>query len=371
MADKFICPIPWISLSLGAKNAPRLCCHQSTYNLEGTKDLSEALKLGHTQKIREEMIKGNVPLECSSCFNLEKSGCRSPRLDYIERFKYQPDAGTQIKYLDITVDNDCNLECLMCSPVYSRKLSSFYETQLKTPRTEAWSSELGLKEIQKLLPTLEQVTITGGEPFLSAKSLSIMQTLIESPRAQEIVLRVFTNLTHLPLSILKDLSKLKRLEFILSLDSTGENYELIRFPAKWDKILSHLKLLKESKLKNLDLHVHSVLTAVNWTSIGELIRFFQQEVPSHNILPIFAEIDTPLILHPRVLPEKHFQQGKESILSALGSLNPQNEWHKHQIEDFKNLVTKIEETSHEEKYVDYQIFIQKIKSHRSSRLKHV
>ncbi len=371
MLDQFICPIPWISLSLGAKNAPRLCCHQSTYNLEGTLNISDALKLRHTQKVRDEMIKGTVPLECSSCFQLEQSGCRSPRLDYLDRFKYQPDTKTQIKYLDITVDNDCNLECLMCSPVYSKKLSSFYETQLNTVKTEAWTSELSLSDIQQMLPTLEQVTITGGEPFLSEKSLTIMKTLVESPRAHEIVLRIFTNLTHLPLTTLKNLTKLKRLELILSLDSIGENYELMRFPAKWEKILSHLKLIKEAKMQNLDLHVHSVLTAVNWTTVGELIKFFEQNVPSYNILPIFAEIDTPQLLHPRVLPEKQFQQGKELILSALASLTPQNDWHKHQIIDLKNLVDKIEGAAHKDKYLDYQVFMQKIKTHRNSRLKHV
>lgn len=370
MPDKFICPIPWISLSLGAKNAPRLCCHQSSYDLEDF-NLSDALKLRHTQKVRNEMMNGKTPSECRSCFDLEKSGCRSPRLDYIDRFTHNPNSETQIKYLDITVDNDCNLECLMCSPLYSKKLSAFYETQLKATKTDAWTSELSIKNIEDMLPTLEQVTLTGGEPFLSAKSLKIMQTLVDSPRAQEIVLRVFTNLTHLPLSTLRGLSKLKRLELILSIDSVGENYELIRYPAKWEKILLNLKALKEAKLPNLDLHVHSVLTAVNWTSTGELIDFFKHNVPSYNILPIFAEIDTPQILHPRVLPEKQFLEGKESILSALTSLNPQNEWHKHQIDDLIKLLRKIEEAPHSDKYLDYQIFMQKLKNHRSSRLKHV
>src|SRR5690606_13403091 len=104
--------------------------HQSIQNdlSLDTRNLSE---LNHLDAIRKQMIQGKVPAECSGCFALEKSGCSSPRHDYLRRFPIDPDhTNPTIRYLDLTVDNDCNLECVMCSPVYSRRLIKFFKDEL-------------------------------------------------------------------------------------------------------------------------------------------------------------------------------------------------------------------------------------------------
>lgn len=367
MSKSTLCPLPWISLSVGAKDSPRLCCHQigvypQTINL---------LNLDHAKAAREIMLAGTMPVECGHCTGLEEASCRSPRQDYLERFSFEEQAPPVIKYLDLTVDNDCNLECVMCSPLYSRKLHSFYEKELKIPAEKNWVTSLSADDISRLIPHLEQVTLTGGEPFLSRRSVDIIRQLSTSGRAHEIILRVFTNLSHLPLELLTDLNAFKKLELILSIDSVEDNYELMRFPAKWNNLLQNIDKIKQQKFSELDLHQHTVLTATNWTRTGEIIRFFTRTFPmSFNIIPIFVEIDTPGILHPRVLPESQWEEGKISALVALSELKPRNEAQQGQIENFRNLILKMEHKNHRDRYMDYQIYLQKVKAHRKERQPH-
>lgn len=367
MSKSSLCPIPWISLSLGAKDMPRLCCHQVGFYPPGNKIVS----MDHADNARTLMREGKMPAECRSCVELESAGCRSPREDYLERFTFNPDKPPVIRYLDLTVDNDCNLECVMCSPLYSRKLYSFYENELKIAPEKSWATFLSQQDLARMIPDLQQVTLTGGEPFLSKKSLEIIRQLAHSQRAEDIVLRVFTNLSHLPVDLLADLNKFKKLELILSIDSVEENYEFMRFPARWANLLRNIEKLKEQNFRELDLHQHTVITAANWPYMGEILRFFTKNFPmSYNVIPIFVEVDTPGILHPRVLPESQWEEGKSSLLKAIGELRPQNEAQEEQIRNFRNLIAKIETKDHRDRYIDYQIYLQKLKAHRKERQPH-
>ena len=367
MVKPYLCPIPWVSLSLGARDGARLCCHQSG----PTEQSGERLNLDHAENARTMMMAGKIPSECRSCVELESAGCRSPREDYLERFPFSPDSKPVIRYLDLTVDNDCNLECIMCSPLYSRKLFSFYETALKVVPERSWTSDISTEDLAKIIPTLEQVTLTGGEPFLSRKSISLIRQLAGSERAGEIVLRVFTNLSHLPADLLEDLNAFKKLELILSIDSVNENYEFMRFPAKWSVLSQNIQKLRGFRFKQLDLHQHTVITAVNWLHMGEILSFFAETFPeSYNIIPVFVEIDAPGILHPRVLPDQQWKDGKERALKALQELKPKNADQQRQIDDFANLIAKMETKNHHDRFVDYQIYLQKVKAHRKERQPH-
>jgi sulfatase maturation enzyme AslB (radical SAM superfamily) len=145
----------------------------------------------------------------------------------------------------------------------------------------------------------------------------------------------------------------------------------MRFPAKWPQLLRNIEKLKGKKFRDLDLHQHTVITATNWQKLGEIIRFFSRTFPmSFNIIPIFVEIDTPGVLHPRVLPENQWEQGKKEALRAISELAPKNEAQLLQVENFKNLVQKMELKNHQDMYVDYQIFLQKVKAHRKERQPH-
>lgn len=352
MESKFICPIPWVSLSMGAKSTPRLCCHQSQ-GIKFTAD-EKLLELTYLNDIREEMMRGEVPAQCRGCHELEKSKCSSPRLDYIERFGNDHQK-VRIKYLDVTFNNDCNLECMMCSPLYSYKLNKLYHKELNLHHAPSWQLDLNLLGLTSILPALEVITLTGGEPLVSKKSKDFIQELASSEFASQLTLRIFTNLTQINLEIMSMLKKFKKVELLLSIDSVGENYELIRYPASWEQVLKNINFLKKKKFPHLDIHLHSVLMASNWAYVGELIKFYSHHLGHPNALPVFVEIDTPSFLHPGVLPDDQFHDGLVKIEDALSEINSEEE-----VRNLHILLHKISQKKNPNLYLQYKVFLHKL-----------
>lgn len=357
---KFICPIPWISLSLGAKSSPRVCCHQS----EGLK-LQDAnlLLLEHVKEVREEMLAGKVPSACRGCFELEQEGCQSPRGDYINRYGIGPQ-DLKVRYLDVTLNNDCNLECLMCSPVYSYKLNNLYHRTLGHQLESSWQTELTGEMLKSLLPTLEVITLTGGEPLVAKKSLDFIKFIAVSEFVKNITLRIYTNLSRINLETIKLLSSFKKVELLLSIDSVGENYELIRYPAKWDQLRNNIQFLNANRFSHLDVHLHAMLMSTNWNFIGDLIEFYQDELAQPNHLPIFVEIETPSFLHPGVLPEDQFNEGLEKLEASLKRLEQKKPQALTEINEFRKLIQKVSKKRNPNLFLQYRIFLSKLNETR-------
>lgn len=358
--SQFKCPIPWVSLSLGAQTTPRLCCHQSC-DLESQK-ISDLEKLSHVESIRTEMKKGNVPIQCKGCFELEAAGCFSPRMDYLNRFGETEEVA--IKYLDVTFNNDCNLECVMCSPIYSHKLNKLFHHELNFPKVDRWSVDISDEKLHSLLPGLEMLTITGGEPFASKKILTFIKSVSQSDYSKNITLRLFTNLTHLDLGLLKNLECFKKVEIYLSIDSIEENYEFIRYPAKWNRIIENLELLKAHKFSHLDIYLHCVLMNVNWPYIPALLRFYFEQMEDFCSFPVFIEIDNPDFLHPSVMNKEDLLKHGSDIQNFLDEKELNYPKYKDRIVELRNLVKKLLQKWEPQKLIEYKVFLSKMEKTR-------
>lgn len=358
--SQFKCPIPWVSLSLGAQTTPRLCCHQS-YELEPQK-LTDLEKLFHVESIREQIKQGKIPLQCKGCFDLEAAGCFSPRLDYLNRFGETEEVA--IKYLDVTFNNDCNLECVMCSPMYSYKLNKFFHQGLNFPKVDRWSINITDEKLHSLLPGLQMLTITGGEPFVSKQVLSFIKSVYQSGYSKNITLRLFTNLTRLDLDLLKILESFKNVEIYLSIDSVEENYEYIRYPAKWKKITENLELLKSHQFPHLEINLHCVLMNINWAHIPALLQFYFEKLEGFCSFPVFVEIENPSFLHPSVMRKEDLLKSGSDILKFLDEKEIRYPHYKERIVQMRNLITKISKRWEPQKLIEYKVFLSKLEKVR-------
>lgn len=362
-----------MSLSLGPNTVPRVCCHQSgTLKNTSAKNFSEAVSLKHNEAIKQKMLNNEIPSECQECHLIEKEGCTSPRMQYLEKFSNPSLEKLKIEYLDITIDNRCNLECIMCSPSYSHRLNSFFNKDLKTKATEKWELGFSNEEIRSLLPDLKMLTLTGGEPLLSKRAMDLLVFIAHSEHAAHIELRLFSNLTFLPENLKDILNQFKEVEFIFSIDSIEENYEFIRYPAKWSTVHSNIQNIQNLGLANTNFNVHTIIMATNWNKLTELIRFYQtQKINAHSLLPIFVEIENPSYLHPSVLPSEDFNQGLDAIVKLVSELRPKNSYQEKQLEDFSNLLKKIKERDFKNQFIDHTIYMNKIQNYRKDNNPHV
>ena len=123
MKSKFSCPIPFSGLSISAGHRRRLCCHDQTAESEEL-DTENILTSPLNDRIKGSFERGEIPVNCQSCYQIEKQGADSPRQEYINKFTFDR---TKIQYLDYTVDNICNLKCRSCRPEYSSSLKKEFE----------------------------------------------------------------------------------------------------------------------------------------------------------------------------------------------------------------------------------------------------
>jgi hypothetical protein len=96
-----------------------------------------------------------------------------------------------------------------------------------------------------------------------------------------------------------------------------------------------------------------------------LISFYHQRINGYRAIPLFVAVETPIFLHPKVLPPSEFEAGKEKILHALNQLNPELQRHRDQIQDARNLIEVISKAQHSDRYLDYRIYLNKISGHRA------
>lgn len=370
MEKSFICPIPWMSLCFGPRSTLRACCHQNGSMEKNSNDslsTEEIIQLKHNQDLRDQMQNGLVPKDCMTCFDTEAAGGFSPRQEYLAKFKFDKEAPVKIEYLDLTVDNNCNLECAMCSSYYSYKLDDFYSGKLNIPKVGKWEIDFSDESIKALLPDLKMLTITGGEPFLSKRALEIINFTANSSFAKNIHLRLFSNLTVIPRNLENLLNRFGSVELLLSIDSVDENYEFIRYPAKWNLITGNLQKINSLNLNSTTIKVHSVVSAFNWNHIGKLIKFYNTlDLKNKNILPVFIEIENQLYLHPSVLPKKEFDQGLESINNAINDLIFNDPQYQYEINHFKSILNKISSVDYRNFYIDYVTYIEKMKQSRQN-----
>lgn len=368
MKESFICPIPWMSLCFGPKSSLRACCHQNgsmEKNANANLSTQDIIELKHNQNLRDQMQNGLVPKDCMTCFETEAAGGFSPRQEYLAKFPFDQKAPVKIEYLDLTVDNNCNLECAMCSSYYSYRLDDFYFEKLNIPKVGKWEISFSDENILGLLPDLKMLTITGGEPFLSKRALEIINLASTSVFAQNIHLRLFSNLTIIPKNLEILFNNFQSVELLLSIDSVEENYEFIRYPGKWSLINSNLQKLSALKFKNTTIKVHSVVSAFNWNHIGGLIKFYSSlNLKNKNILPVFIEIENQPYLHPTVLPKKQFDQGLSSINDAVNELVIHDPQYQYEINHFNSILNKIAAVDSRSFYIDYVSYVEKMKQSR-------
>lgn len=247
--------------------------------------------------------------------------------------------------LDIRFSNLCNSKCIMCEPLYS---TLWYEDQtlvngkdffdVGTQRYNIIKKNVGRRatytddmpdwnddprwwdQFDKLAPHLRHVYVTGGEPFIQPVHDVFIQKLIERGYAKHIVMEYDTNLTVLNPKILKMLKEFKDVIIRVSLDGVGEQYNLIRFPAKFDRVMENIKLLEEyglnDKIVNITccIGIYSIFAPIEHHNYFKPLGYTQFQ----NRLLIYPE-QVNIVNLPRSIKEKVINIYENSGISGFDS----------------------------------------------------
>lgn len=266
------CILPWVHCASLANGDLPLCCvasKNSGMNLKSD-TIFDYFNSSYIHTIREKMLKGEYIAECEHCQLAEKHGNKSHRIS--ENNQWEKLLGIEFITelinrtnrnlispisLDLRLSNQCNLECIMCSPressrwnhlsstPFNRSASIFYKIRnCLYPSTngvkKAHSDNL-LDQISTLLPNLREIILGGGEPFLMPEVVSLLKMCVEKNEAKHIKIRFHTNGTIYSSNLISLFTSFEEVEIFVSIDGTERVNKYIRYPSSFARISENLQ----------------------------------------------------------------------------------------------------------------------------------
>ena len=122
--------------------------------------------------------------------------------------------------------------------------------------------------------------------------------LLEKNLAKNITISYNTNLTVLPTKLINYWSSFNKIRLNISCDGYEKVNDYIRYPSKWDKLMSNLDILKNIEGVNLDWSFVTTLQIYNITNILTLDNWVQKQGKNLHI----NDFVYPTYLSIRALP---------------------------------------------------------------------
>lgn len=343
------CVRPFISMYIEVDGSFRFCCVDQSKSYE---KLPSHYKISNTnpidifnnkqyQLIRTKLIADMIPETCIKCFhsNIQSELVSGPRIPVsnrkVEKIK-QYSTIMNIKtmnFIELWFENKCNLKCRMCSPYYTNQLIEEWSGIINsnnfmkknyvkfddqnynwTEKEESWNNIFSL--IREIFQDNHDHTLTllmaGGEPILIDGMYRLLDFCIQNNLAKNIILSYKTNFTVLPSKLLKLWSHFKEVQLSISVDGYDKTFEYIRYPAKWQKLLQNLDLIKN--IENIrEVRIHQTIQAYSILTITDLLKWcIESSVDFDRLTDPLLD---PNILNVRILPKELKDIAAEKLLN--------------------------------------------------------
>jgi len=257
------CLAPWHALTVkwGGNVIPDIIYKGKLGNI-GKQSLREILEGDAYTELRESHRKREIPESCQGCVKKEKVG-RSRRLYFWDRIDHETkvaskdltvDSVPDIRYLDFTLSNKCNLACIHCDPFVSTGWTKDGKS-LNREKPEYWSKQpIGyhgasldfmdnLFKNPEYFRNLQWVALRGGEPLYDEICLSVLQWFVDNGIASSVSLDISTNATVFKEEFRELFSHFKHVELLISVEATDELYSIIRGGPgyTWDQLNENIE----------------------------------------------------------------------------------------------------------------------------------
>lgn len=275
-----LCPLPWQHLEVDVRGKIRPCCVSSRgIGNVNTVSLKDAFYNHNMSALRQNFLDGKRPDGCKRCWDAEDRGLISNRKHHARLLKKQLlthdlDSPT-IKSLDIKPGNTCNFKCRICGPrassLFAEESKKFNNISIKTVNWAESKSDT-VNEIIELLPTLTNIDMYGGEPFLIKPLLRLVEQAVDQGHAKNIILHYNSNGSIYPEKFIDHWKKFKHVDIHFSIDNIGSRFELER-GGSWNQVDSNINQLINLKLPNIKISIMPAISIMNIFYIDELLQW--------------------------------------------------------------------------------------------------
>ncbi|MNL27554.1 hypothetical protein D3C87_1491520 [compost metagenome] len=193
---------------------------------------------------------------------------------------------------------------------------------------------------------MKRVYLTGGEPFLVSLNKKFLQSCVSRGEASHIELRYNTNGTIWDPDLPELWARFQKVKVRVSIDGLGALNEYIRYPSRWQQVLSNLDLMvAASQMAPVEVSIASAIQAYNVFQVSEFLRFFQER----NLAVYLDVVHQPSFLSVGVLsPEKanlarHKLEGMKSYPGVETLMSLLDSSHCHKWVEFIAYTRKLDE----------------------------
>jgi len=356
LSSNTFCPLPWIHLATRPNGDVRLCCtaNASGADIVDTKDVGLVKQDGVVMNLRDhtieevwnseqmrqtrlQMLAGEKPASCLKCYQEEHNGIVSKRQwesvvwkerINIEEIVAKTDADghlpVDIPYFDLRLGNMCQLKCVMCSPHDSSAWIKEWKIQYPKYKTielrqdQQWDIDFDytwyqkgvfLQSMRAQAHNIKELYFAGGEPLLIPEHYKILEFMIETGAASSCVVRYNSNGLELPEKLFELWNHFKQVKFNFSVDAVGARNDYIRYPSKWNNVVTNLKRLDDTP-DNIVVNIACAVQLLNVMYVPELVQwknsmnFKKINLPPYGAGLIGTHlVYLPSYLNVRVLPK--------------------------------------------------------------------
>lgn len=280
------CSKSWTDVNIDFKNKLlRHCCKAEPYNFPDKLSIDFFDNSPQIQERRQHTLNGIQHPDCNSCWRDINSGNAAYKYwmnkwddnEFETRNLRKP----HVNYIDIELDNTCDLSCLYCSSVCSSKIAQEEGVVHvdNTRKEDITAFMLWFETLAANATDVVTVNFLGGEPTASKLFYELVDfinaTILKYPKFN-VCIEVCTNCNSKPFLMDKLLSAMDSSKAIwavsISNESYGDDSELIRYGLEWDRFASNFKrYIEHPKISSITLA--PTVNAFNLPSFAQYISF--------------------------------------------------------------------------------------------------
>jgi len=276
-----LCPLPWTHTTIVQNGQVSPCCvYQGAIGSVVNNSLHDIFHNQDYAHLRQRLLSGEKVSGCDSCWSLEDHGMISNRVRHMRLLKkdlmtkYLDDP--KITSLDIAPGNTCNFKCRICSPVWSSLFAQEAQsvTGVQPVRSFNWaeSDTKIMEEISSLLPSLTNLDMYGGEPFLIKPLHKLVSQAAEQGHAKHIRLHYNSNGSIYPDHLIDHWKQFDHVDIQFSIDNVGPRFDLER-GGSWEQVQSNIRKLVDLSLPNLKISIMPTVSIMNILYLDEVLEW--------------------------------------------------------------------------------------------------
>jgi len=303
-----LCPLPFGQLHVDATGAVKPCCKFNGIigNSQHT-PLAEIFSSDRLAAIRNQMIAGQQPSECSRCWHNESSSTTSHRQLALQKYGDLLDQvwldDVQIRDLTLSPSSLCNFTCRICRPESSTAIAVEEMRWCVDNDQKKYFKNLirDSNSPEKIIPMmtspeqfshLDFLHILGGEPFLWPPLWDMLDYIIRQGRSNLIGIEFNTNGSIYPASQIQHIVKnFKSVQILLSIDNVGSRFEIER-GGRWSEILENIKKFAHLISSTVSVKLHPTVNLQNVLYLDDVVHLAE----SLNLDIVYGYLEKPKFL---------------------------------------------------------------------------